>query len=64
MGENENTEYLYLNTCNHFDITNYKSKIIIGNLEIANIKHFNKLNKLMFKYLFGVKIEDIEEKNK
>lgn len=45
-------------------LPDYKSKIIIGNAEIQNTKHFNKLNKFMFKYLFGVKIEDIEEKNK
>lgn len=45
-------------------LPDYKSKIIIGNMEIQNTKHFNKLNKFMFKYLFGVKIEDIEEKNK
>lgn len=43
-------------------LPDYKSKIIIGNTEIQSTKHFNKLNKFMFKYLFGVKIEDIEEK--
>lgn len=50
-----------INVISAIKVPDYKSKIIIGNLEIANTKHFNKLNKLMFKYLFGVKIEDVKK---
>ncbi len=38
-----------------------KSKILVGNLTIMNTKHFNWLNKLMFKIFFGIKIEDYKE---
>lgn len=38
----------------------YKSEMIIGNITINNIKHFNWLQKLMFKMLFGIKIKDID----
>ncbi len=37
----------------------YKSELIIGNITINNIKHFNWLQKLMFKIFFGIKIKDI-----
>lgn len=37
----------------------YKSEMIIGNITINNIKHFNWLQKLMFKMFFGIKIKDI-----
>lgn len=36
----------------------YKSKFIIGNIEINNIKKFNWFNRLMFKLFFGIKIEN------
>lgn len=39
----------------------YKSTMVIGNFTINNIKHFNWLQKLMFKIFFGIKIEDIKE---
>lgn len=38
-----------------------KSKMIIGNLTIMNTKHFNLLNKIMFKIFFGIKIEDVKQ---
>ena len=43
------------------EITKYKSSMIIGNMKINNIKHFNWLQKLMFKIFFGIKIENIKE---
>ena len=38
-----------------------KSKMIIGNLTIFQTKKFNWFNKLMFKIVFGIEIEDIGE---
>ena len=43
------------------NIKKYKSKLLVGNITISNIKHFNWLQKLMFKIFFGIKIEDIKE---
>ncbi len=37
-----------------------KSKIIIGNLTIFNTKKFNWINRLMFKLVFGIKVENIK----
>ena len=37
-----------------------KSKMIIGNTVVFNIKHFNWLQKIMWKILLGIKIEDVE----
>lgn len=39
----------------------YKSTMVIGNIIVNNIKHFNWLQKLMFKIFFGIKIEDIRK---
>lgn len=36
-----------------------QSKIIIGNITIYNIKKFNWFRRLMFKLVFGIKIEKI-----
>lgn len=36
-----------------------KSILHIGNCHIYNEKKFNKLNKFMFKFFFGIEIEDI-----
>ena len=40
---------------------NYKSKIVVGNVTIMLEKKFNWFNKLMFKLVFGIKIENIKE---
>ena len=39
----------------------HKSKMTIGAITIFNTKHFNWLEKRMWKMLLGVKIEDWEE---
>lgn len=44
-----------------FNIT-YKSKIQVGNFTIYNEKHFNKLQKIMWKLLLGIKIENVNVK--
>lgn len=36
------------------------SKIILGNFTIFLEKKFNWFNKLMFKLLFGLKVEDVD----
>ena len=58
-------EYFYSNTVNPFLYTKqYKSKIVLGNIEIRNTKHFNRFQKIMFKICFGIIVTDIkEEKN-
>lgn len=38
-----------------------RSILYIGNMTIYNTKHFNWLNKIMFRIFFGIKIEDIKE---
>lgn len=43
------------------NLKKYKSKMIIGNITISNVNHFNWLQKLMFKIFFGIKVEDIKE---
>ena len=40
----------------------YKSKIIIGNMNIYREKRFNKLQKIMWKIFFGAEIIDVNEK--
>ena len=40
----------------------YKSKMIVGNINIYQEKHFNKLQKIMWKIFFGVEIIDTNEK--
>lgn len=37
----------------------FQSKVKIGNIEIANIKRFNKIQKYFLKKLLGIEIEDI-----
>jgi hypothetical protein len=41
----------------------HKSKMTIGAITIYNTKHFNWLQKRMWKILLGIKIEDVEETN-
>ena len=38
----------------------YKSKMIIGNMDIYQEKHFNRLQKIMWKTLLGVDIIDVD----
>lgn len=38
--------------------TEYKSVLTFGNCKILNTKHFNWLNKKMFKLLMGIEIID------
>ena len=40
----------------------YHSIFTIGNIRIKNTKKINWFNRLMFKMLFGIKIEKIKEK--
>ena len=40
-----------------------KSKLIIGRMEIYLEKHFNWFNRLMFKTIFGLKIENLGGNN-
>lgn len=40
---------------------NSKSILKIGNMKIYNTKKFNWFNRLMFKLVFGIKIENIKE---
>lgn len=37
----------------------FQSKLIIGNIEVANIKRFNKVQKYFLKKLLGIEVEDI-----
>lgn len=39
----------------------YLSTLTIGNVKVNNIKKFNWFNRLMFKLVFGIKIENIKE---
>lgn len=39
----------------------YKSKMNIGNIDVYQEKHFNKLQKLMWKILLGIEIIDINK---
>lgn len=41
-----------------------RSILHIGNAKVYNTKHFNWLNKIMFRIFFGIKIEDIKEENR
>lgn len=47
-----------------FNIKNYRSTLIIGNMQINNIKHFNWFQKLMWKLFLGIKIIDLEKSDK
>ena len=38
----------------------YKSKMIIGNMDIYQEKHFNRLHKKMWKILLGIDIIDVD----
>lgn len=40
-----------------------KSKITIGNIEIYLEKRFNWVNRLMIKWLFGLEVEILGDKN-
>lgn len=39
----------------------YKSKMTVGSMVIMNVKKFNWLQKIFWKILLGIKIEDIKE---
>lgn len=39
----------------------YKTKMIVGDINIYQEKHFNKLQKIMWKFLLGIEITDINE---
>jgi hypothetical protein len=40
----------------------YKSKMVVGNnFTVYNEKHFNKIQKAMWKILLGIKIIDVNE---
>ena len=41
----------------------YKSKLVFGNVSIMLTKKFNWFNRLMFKLVFGIKIEKIGDSN-
>lgn len=61
-------------TCDEFDIQQeplieidyrkkeekYHSILIIGNIKIRNTKKFNWFKRVMFKLVFGIKIENIK----
>ena len=51
---------VYTNTNTIKNTTKIKSQIKIGNIYIENPKHFNWLQKKMWKILLGVEIEDYE----
>lgn len=60
MADNSNV-LLKIDNKETINLTKYKSSFKIGNFTINNIKHFNWLQKLMFKIFFGIKIEDIRK---
>lgn len=41
-------------------VKKYKSTLIIGNIRINNVKHFNWFQKLLWKVFFGIKIVDFK----
>lgn len=43
---------------------NNKSILEIGNIKLYNIKKFNWFHRIMFKLVFGIKIENIKEEIK
>jgi hypothetical protein len=50
------------NFCISDSLPKYKSKMEVGNTVIMNTKHFNWLQKIIWRILLGIKIEDLEEK--
>lgn len=48
----------------NLNIENYHSALIVGNIRINNIKHFNWFQKKMWKLFFGIKIIDLEKSDK
>lgn len=60
MTDNSNV-LLKIDNKETLNLPKYKSSLKIGNITINNIKHFNWLQKLMFKIFFGIKIEDIKK---
>lgn len=60
MNKNSNT-LIKIDNKETINIPKYKSTLKIGNIIVNNIKHFNCLQKRMFKIFFGIKIEDIKE---
>ena len=55
------TELLRIDSKEVLEKPKYKSSMVIGNITINNIKHFNWLQKIMFRIFFGIKIENIKE---
>lgn len=54
----KNNSYAELNV---YHPKKYKSKMIVGNINIFQEKHFNKLQKTMWKILLGIEIIDIDK---
>ena len=52
---------LKIDTKQYLEVPKYKSTMHIGNIVINNIKHFNWLQKIFWRILLGIKIEDIKE---
>ena len=47
--------------CMTIGLPKNKSKMTIGNTIVFNIKHFNWLQKIMWRILLGIEIEDVED---
>ena len=47
--------------CVTMELPKNKSKMTIGNVVVFNIKHFNWLQKIIWRILLGIKIEDVED---
>lgn len=60
MADNSNV-LLKIDNKETLSLSKYKSSFKIGNFTINNIKHFNWLQKLMYKILFGIEIEDLRK---
>jgi len=48
---------IYISDC----LPKYKSKMSVGNTVIMNTKHFNWLQKIIWRILLGIKIEDVRK---
>lgn len=47
---------------NFIKMPEYKSELIIGNITIRFTKNFNWFNRLMMKWVFGLKINKLKNK--
>lgn len=57
---NKNTKLNSNERSNEVVLPNYKSTLYLGNIAICVDKKFNKLQKMMWKILLGIKIIDID----